>query len=358
MNDEILERATAAFYEETGRKAKIRKKEVRQGDMVIDAVLELDGECYNAEIKRWAQQANFGALVYQIKQLPEKGILIADYINRKMAKRLKEAGVYFIDTAGNAYLDQPNLFLNVKGNDPLVTLTVKRRRKPPITINIGKNKKIRPEQKERTGRAFTPTGLKVAYQFLRDPQLVGAPYREIADKADVALGTVGWVINDLKAQGIVVERGKTKRIREARALLDTWVETYPLKLRPKCFIGNFFQEDPYWWREQDIMKVGGQWGGETAAALLTNYLKPQKATIFLRGDVVKLVQDARLTKANRIEDANVEVLTPFWKNDEPGNIVCPLVVYADLIATGDPRNLETADIIYEQFVDQYLRKAR
>jgi hypothetical protein len=105
------------------------------------------------------------------------------------------------------------------------------------------------------------------------------------------------------------------------------------------------------------MKVGGQWGGETAAALLTDYLKPQKATIYLRGNIVSLVQDARLAKANRIEEANVEVLTPFWKIDEPGNTVCPLIVYADLIATGNPRNLETADIIYEQFVDQYLRKA-
>ena len=56
MTDEILERATTAFYEETGRKAKIRKRRVRQGDTVIDAVIELDGECYNAEIKRWRSE--------------------------------------------------------------------------------------------------------------------------------------------------------------------------------------------------------------------------------------------------------------------------------------------------------------
>ncbi|HMF76515.1 MAG TPA: type IV toxin-antitoxin system AbiEi family antitoxin [Bryobacteraceae bacterium] len=33
----------------------------------------------------------------------------------------------------------------------------------------------------------------------------------------------------------------------------------------------------------------------------------------------------------------------------------PLLVYADLMATGDPRNLETAKILYEQFLKPLVR---
>lgn len=36
-------------------------------------------------------------------------------------------------------------------------------------------------------------------------------------------------------------------------------------------------------------------------------------------------------------------------------MVHPILVYADLIATGDPRNIEAAKIIYEAEVVQYIR---
>ena len=42
-----------------------------------------------------------------------------------------------------------------------------------------------------------------------------------------------------------------------------------------------------------------------------------------------------------------------WKNR---NIVPPILIYADLLATGDTRNIETADIIYEQEIDRFIGK--
>ena len=48
----------------------------------------------------------------------------------------------------------------------------------------------------------------------------------------------------------------------------------------------------------------------------------------------------------------------FWNfenNDYPG-LTHPILIYADLLATGDPRNIETAKIIYEKDIVRYLRE--
>lgn len=348
---EIVQRAAEAINAETGQQLRI----VRGGARTIDAVVELNGIEYNAEVKKWVQQANFGALVYQVQNLPGRPLLIADYVNRKLAQRLKDAGIQFVDTAGNAYIKQEGLFINIRGNDPLTILTVKQRRNPPITMPLGVDEAIRPTQQKGTGRAFTPTGLKVVYELILQPNLISRPYREIAEKAGVALGTIGWVLNDLKAQGIVVDRGKDKHLRTLGTLIDAWAEAYPLRLRTKQMVGRFEVEDLLWFKTLDLTDLGAQWGGEIAGAQMTDYLKPAYATIYIRGDVAKFVQATRLTRRARTDQgANVELLRPFWLQDGPGDMVHPLVVYADLIATGDPRNLETARMIYDEYLDRHL----
>ncbi len=48
----------------------------------------------------------------------------------------------------------------------------------------------------------------------------------------------------------------------------------------------------------------------------------------------------------------------FWNfedNDYPG-MTHPILIYADLLATGDPRNIETAKIIYEKDIVRYIKE--
>jgi len=58
-------------------------------------------------------------------------------------------------------------------------------------------------------------------------------------------------------------------------------------------------------------------------------------------------------------DGDAEVLEAFWQFefDWPHpELVPPLLIYADLLATGDARNLETARIIYEQELAGLIRE--
>lgn len=56
---------------------------------------------------------------------------------------------------------------------------------------------------------------------------------------------------------------------------------------------------------------------------------------------------------------NVEILDAFWDlPDDPAHpdVVPPGLVYADLVATLDPRNLDTAKLLRERFIDHALHQ--
>ena len=57
---------------------------------------------------------------------------------------------------------------------------------------------------------------------------------------------------------------------------------------------------------------------------------------------------------------NVELIPVFWNFDfawKYPTIAPPLLVYADLLATGDDRCIETAKLIDEQYLAQLTREA-
>lgn len=350
LDADVLDRALGAVEREAGLRLVIEQRETKAYRRQLDAVLRLaqGADHLAAEVKRWAGHANLGALIHQIKALPLQGVLVADYINPKMADKLRREDVQFIDTVGNAYINQPPVYVFVAGKPrPMGTATVK----------------------EAPNRAFDKTGLKVVFAFLCDPALIDAPYRDIAERADVALGTVGEVLKGLKVARMAIEKGQRKgrRITEYRRMLDRWVEAYPEKLRPKLLVGNYQAEDPHWWKEIDIREFGGYWGGETAAAIYTNYLKPAVATAYLpEGTAGKLLAKARLRKAPdglQAEPGNVRLYKTFWpellsfENEAAlRGLVPPVLAYADLLATGDPRNREVAGMIYDEYIARHCRE--
>jgi hypothetical protein len=92
-----------------------------------------------------------------------------------------------------------------------------------------------------------------------------------------------------------------------------------------------------------------------AAERLTGYLKPNAVTLYmrpknLRQNLTKLVVDNKLRAA---PNGEIEVLEAFWdfEMDGPADRVPPLLVYADLLATMDPRNFTVGQMILEQQIN-------
>lgn len=340
---DILDAAIDIVGREVGLRLDIVERDVWKEGKHIDAIIEMPetGAQMVVVIKKWATHVNLGAVIDQIKNIakPGHGLLVADYINPNMGERLKEVNIQFLDTAGNAYINQLPVYIYIKGNKP----------KPDVAA-MGKIK---------TGKAFQPTGMKVIFAFLKDRSLINAPYREIAERAQVALGTVGWVISDLVAQGFFFE-GVKKNQRELAdfdRLLNKWVEVYPYRLKEKHKIGIFTTDNPDWWKTMNLEEFDALWGGEIAAAKYTNYLNPKHAVVYIKkANMAKFLQAARLRKIIQTEqsDIRIDLIEPFWKQEKSiekeKDLAHPIVVYGDLIETADPRNLETANRLRAKYL--------
>lgn len=280
LNDNLIaEEAITQLQEETGLTFRLE-------DDGADRFLCVEemGAKFKAEIKKWTTHAPIGALVSKMRDIakPGDGILIADYINPQMADKLKAAGIPFIDTAGNAYLNRRPVYVYVVGKKPKQRITTKA---------------------QAQGLAFQSAGLKVIYALLTDRELINAPNREIAERANVALGAVGWIIRDLTEQGFLIGgKNKKRRLENFYLLLDKWVDNYLVRLRNKMLIGKFTTEDPSWWQRIDPHNYNAKWGEEVAAAKYTNYLTPKDATLYIPPEMMNLfLKDARLRRIQNHE---------------------------------------------------------
>lgn len=336
---EILERAIHAFREATGlnlRAERIERRDPRWRDVDAKVRLVAPGieKKFAVEVKLRLNQNNVGLATQQVARLPEQGLLVAEYVNPNMAERLKRMNVLFLDTVGNAYLNIPPFFIYTKGQ------------KPPLKT-----------YEERPTRAFDQAGLRVIFALLCRPELADAPYRTIAGTADVALGTVGWVLYDLKQRGHLLKMGKHgRRLVQKERLLERWVTAYPERLRRKLMLGRYAAPNKDWWEHAEIKQLQAYWGAEIAAARLTGYLKPEIVTIYVRGLQGRLLATHQLRNDPR---GNVEILKAFW---DPAcdwtdkEIVHPYLAYADLLATGDARTLETARRLYDNQIARFVRE--
>ncbi len=207
-------------------------------------------------------------------------------------------------------------------------------------------------------RLFKPAGLRILFGLFCQDELVTRTYREIARQTGAALGAVDWAFKDLRRLGHLAETKARKRILTRRKeLLEKWVTAYAGQLRPKLLLDRYEARDTYWWHDAVLPEGIAQWGGETAGALLTGYLKPAIATIYAAGPIPQFVVQHRLRKT---PTGNIELRRRFWHfetADRRRDTVPPLLVYADLMATADDRNVDTAKIIYEEHLARLVSEA-
>ncbi len=300
---------------------------------------------YFVEIKKQLRKEAIGPLIFKFTEGAGRELLVTDYVNPLMAKRLRENDIQFIDTCGNAYINAaPLLYIYVKGN-----------------------KKGTYKGKRVVGpRAFKMAGLRVVYTLLCHPGFEKATFREIGMVANVALGTVDAVMKNLMELGFLIEKGKLgRKLVNKEKILERWITAFPEVLRPKIIVGKFTARDKYWW-EKAQLPDGFFWGGEVAAAKITGYLKPEIITIYAHHNPERLLLEFKLRKD---PEGEIEILEIFWGGEteiqkefwrqweEYEKIVNPLLIYADLLATGDARNIETANMVYKNELDRFIREA-
>jgi hypothetical protein len=263
-----------------------------------------------------------------------------------LGQQLRKAGINFIDTAGNVFLRQePGLHLYIEGKRP----------KTPL--------------KESPTRLFQPSGLALLFGLLVSPESVNWSYRDLARANSVALGTVGWIMRDLREQGHVepVEKDSLQLTRK-KELLERWVDGYATRLRPKILVGEFV--DPT--RDLDAvmdafkkyaLEQDMQWGltGGFGAFKLLHHYRGMTLSIF----VEKWIPNPALVALRLLphEGGDVTVLRSFSPqvfgtlDGQTGHpVVHPLLVYSELLFQNGDRELETARQLYTTFLEPSLAK--
>ena len=336
----LLEGALEACQGLTGLGLRLRGRPKGQagGADVVEVIAHGAPPVRFAGLARPALRAEtLGAVADLAGGLPYPPLLAAPHVNPQAAERARELGIAFVDLAGNAHLRGPGLYVFVTGQRP----AAKTRR-------------------HRTTQAFTPAGLRVVFALLVRPRLVAATYREIGAAAEVALGTVAAVLEGLVERGHLTPEGTAeRRLLAPQRLAEEWVLLYPVRLRPKLVLGHFTAPDPGWWQTARFDPRRAVWGGEVAADKLTGRLKPARQTLYVRGKPDDTILANRLRPDER---GDVEILEAFWTLDEgpeagPEDVAPALLVYADLMATGDPRNVEVARLVRERHLRGVLGPA-
>lgn len=252
-------------------------------------------------------------------------LLIANRIFPKIKEELRLKEIPYLEVNGNIYLKKDGLFLFVDTQKPIAV------------------------EKNKSNRAFTKTGLKVLFYLLQHKEAIHLPQRELAELTGVALGNIPQVIDGLKETGYLMPfNNKTYVWENRKALIERWIVEYNTVLRPRLVKERYTIKGN--WQELQFDKQKTVWGGEPAADILTNHLRPEKFQIYTKENRMEMIQNYKLKPD---KNGELEVLEMFWKSNE-GKTAPPVLVYADLMLEGGKRNKETAEKIYHEHIEPNL----
>jgi hypothetical protein len=328
-----LEQAIKALMASTGLSVVVKSASPRAHQQPLQISIG-DGKQTSTFIPEFKNVDRFEALnIIKTKHAAasKPAVLITPYLSRELAQHCREIDLSFIDTAGNAFLRATNLLVFVTGQPRKIDLTVQ----PHF-------------------QALTAAGLKIVFHLLTHETAINKSYRAIKESTQVSLGSITKIMEDLITRGYIsADSQSSRRLISADKLVEEWVAHYPLKLRPKLFARRYTQVNSkglnHFFKNANLSTHRAVWGGESAAAILTRHLVPERATIYVHQSGESLIQEHRLRPDPFGE---IELLNAFWHEDDNTSLTTapPLVIYSDLLSAGDGRLYETAGLLRKQYL--------
>ncbi|HKI51474.1 MAG TPA: type IV toxin-antitoxin system AbiEi family antitoxin [Geothermobacteraceae bacterium] len=266
-------------------------------------------------------------------------LLFSDFLSEEVGGRLRESGIDFVDSAGNAHLVNPPLYLEISGR--------KRHHRPP-----------------RSGRLFQSTGLKLLYLLLCQPQSTRWTYRDLAQNAGIALGAVGTILQELINLGhLDLDTPSGKQLLALNELLTRWQIGYGEKLRPKlylkrCRLGNSSSlEDLCQLICRNNLGDKVLIGGELGARLLLQLPPGETTTLHLTGGPLRTMLQLHLIPD---EQGPITLLSQFgntnrWQGWQPEgcNLADPLLLHAEML-TGREYDEVLIGKLYKRYIEPRL----
>jgi hypothetical protein len=268
--------------------------------------------------------------LFGMHAVAENSLFIAPALQDSLKEKLRENGMSYMELNGNTFICQPPVLLFTEGN-----------KKPKKSITV-KN------------RAFSKTGLKIIFAYLTDTtSIYNQPVRVAAGNLEISYTNFHYVNQGLKELGYLVPKNENTFILHNRQdLLQRWITHYEERLKPGLLIGRFRFLAPgdYKKWESLVFENDTEWGGEPAAALLTGQLSPEIFTIYSNETKADLVKKYKIIPDEKGDIYIYKNFYQFFFHPRNGFFAHPVLIYADLMISGDNRNTSIAEKIYEQYI--------
>jgi hypothetical protein len=252
-------------------------------------------------------------------------LAIGPRIHESSAETLRAQGIWYLDERGNAYLHHQGLIIvDVRGRRGLTSTTQNGH------LKVGPT------------NPFTPKRAQVVLALLSEPGLSDAPIREIADRAGVSVGQAKTTLDTLQITGFLEPIAAHRRLIRGGELLDLWASAYPggLGRAITLFVAR---GDVHNWSPPD--EIGIAISGEQALPSVVRH--PETLVLYVdTGGIRRPPRDLMVrNRWHRDPKGNVIIRDLFWRN-LPGitdvDTAPPALVYADLLASHEPRQIEVA----------------
>lgn len=284
----------------------------------------------------------------------ETALVLGETIRPRLRQKLRERGIMHADRRGNCFVQASGVIIDVRG------ATIKK----PSLRSTGR--KTKP-----TVSLFTPSRSKVIAMILSEPDLLGGSVREIACVAQVSTATVSQTLNLLLETGYLGRFQEGYRFKELEGLLSAWAREYSTGLGTRL---QLFRGDGDVRRLSEMHPNGWVSGEQAVPEFLisgqtVHLYAPDKETL------TQLVRSGRLSSNN---EGSILVRSSFWKangglgemeKQNTGHLQiesafqnwpkAPMaIVYADLLAIGDPRLNEVAEELKAKIEEKAHRQGQ
>ncbi|OHU97081.1 type IV toxin-antitoxin system AbiEi family antitoxin [Mycobacterium talmoniae] len=252
-------------------------------------------------------------------------LVVGPRLHPSSAETLRARGLWYIDGAGNAYLrHQGGLLIDVRGRRPAVSVQ-------HDTLNEGLHG-------DGPRNPFTPKRAQVVCVLLAAPELVEAPLRDIAQSAGVSVGMAKETMDTLRITGFLEHLGSRRRLVRAGELLDLWAAAYPggLGRANRIFVAS---GDIHAWSAPEGLQVAVS--GEQAVP--GDIRNPESLVLYVHTADNGLPTDLLIhNRWHRDPHGSIVIRNLFWRHlpDQQSGLAPAALIYADLLASREPRQLE------------------
>ncbi|WP_433576569.1 type IV toxin-antitoxin system AbiEi family antitoxin [Nocardia brasiliensis] len=238
-------------------------------------------------------------------------------ISSRTADSLREAHIDYADQAGNAHLEFGPVLIDVRGR---------------------RNHDTRSSHPAADANLFSTKRMQVLFVLLTWPNIADMSVRTIADAAGTSVGIAQSTLDIMKEADYLLGRSLQRRDE----LLDLWAAAFRGSLLSKIRVATF-EGNIQGWAPPPNYFVSGE-------SAVEDIWRPQTLTIYAeRFDPLEAIRSGW----RKSDEPNIEIRRKFWNVPHSATFpnqssafkqsaAPPLLIYADLITSKEPRQTEVA----------------